>query len=410
MKAAGYPGKDRRQFFRHPHEKPVHYKKLSLTRNKILASKLTDAVSKNLSTSGVLFITQDPPELSSIVILDFDHRGIKTFHREIKNSIFMLNHKVFGKVVRIEDSGNGQYHVGVAFIEKTESTVNIIEDLLTKGGWHNLAVYCRRGLLLLLVILGTLSLNVIYLEPHKLYIPDRGVVLSPTSVGMLFEDLNFKAEDGESINGWFVPAKGGKVTILYCHGNSGNITDRLSRIDFFNKMGFNLLIFDYRGYGKSSGKPSEQGLYKDARAAYDYLISRNDIDKDKIIALGVSLGGAVAAELCLKRKVRALVLESTFVSLTLQAQDLYPYLPVGFLLWEKYDTLSKIKKIGIPKLIIHGIDDEIVLFKHARLLYDAAPSPKVFLPFEGGHDDNIFKLSEAYKNKLTKFLLDYQIA
>ncbi len=409
MKAGGPSGKERRQFFRHPHEKPVRYKNFILQQNKILASKLSDAVTKNLSNSGVLFVTKSPPELSSIVIFEFDSGANKIFQRKTRDRILMLNHKVFGKVVRIEEGKDGQYQVGVAFIQKTEASVNIIEDLLIKGQGFNFAVFFRRFLAGLFIIITTLSLNIIYVEHHKLYVPERFESLSPTSVSLPFEDINFLTADGESLNGWFIPAMGAKVTILYCHGNAGNISNRLSRLNHFYKMGFNVFIFDYRGYGNSTGKPSEKGLYLDAQAAYDYVITRKDVDRENIVVLGVSLGGPVAAELCLNRKVKALVLENTFVSLALQGKDLYPYLPVRFLLWEKYDTLSRIKKISIPKLFFHGIDDEVVSFKHARLLYDAALPPKVFVPFRGGHDDDIFKLSDDYEKKLIEFFIEYRI-
>ena len=169
-------------------------------------------------------------------------------------------------------------------------------------------------------------------------------------------------------------------------------------------MGVNFFIFDYRGYGKSSGKPSEKGLYVDAAAAYDYLVSRKDIGKTKIVVYGKSLGGAVAAEVCLRRNVSALILESSLASVILQAQQLYPFLPMNFLITQKYDTIAKVKNVNIPKLISHGKSDKVISFKHGEALFEAAADPKQFLPFEGGHNDDIYVTSSAYKKELQKFL------
>ena len=192
--------------------------------------------------------------------------------------------------------------------------------------------------------------------------------------------------------------------MLYCHGNAGNICHRLHKVKFFHEMGVNFFIFDYRGYGKSRGRPGERGLYNDAIAAYDYLLSREDIDKSKIVMYGKSLGGPVAAEVCLKRKVSALILESSFASVVIRAQQIYPFLPMKFLISQKYDALDKIKNIDIPKLIVHGRDDEIIGFNHGQILFAAAGEPKQFLPFEGGHNDDVYVTSDEYREKLEEFL------
>ena len=255
----------------------------------------------------------------------------------------------------------------------------------------------------------TLSVNIIYMERKETYHPDKDMYTTPATMGIFYEDVDLRTKDGQLINAWFMPSKDAKVTILYCHGTSGNLSDELDRINFFHTFNVNFMIFDYRGYGKSSGRPSEKGFYQDALAAYDFLISRNDVDKEKIVVIGESLGGPVAVNLCLHRKVKALVLESSIVSLTLIAQKLYPFLPVEILLSEKFDALSKIKNIHIPKLLVHGIDDERVSFNDALKLYYAAPQPKEFLPFRGAHNDNIYKISADYKAELVKFFQENNI-
>lgn len=403
-----YQGAERRKFIRYQYAKSIQYKKVILSDDKIVALRLVDAFSENLTAGGIMFTTNQPPEISNMVALELDY-GETTCSKEIEKRVLMLNNKPVGRVVRIEDIGDGQYNVAVAFLTPPEHLAREIRHLLGRKRWHRFVTYVLIGIAILFITLLAFSINFIYKQEKKLYLPDKAILLTPTAIDIAYEDEYCKTEDGETINAWFIPANGAKTTIIYCHGNEGNIADRLTRINFFHNLGVNLLIFDYRGYGKSSGKPTEEGLYKDTLAVYDYLISRKDIDKDKIIALGVSLGGPVAAELCLKRKVRVLVLESSFVSLAIEAQDLYPFLPIQFLLFEKYDTLAKIKNIHIPKLVVHGLDDEIVLYKHARFLYDAAPPPKTFLQYHGGHSDDVFKLSNTYKDALKKFFHDNNI-
>lgn len=400
---------ERRKFIRYECDKPIQYKKVILAEDKIVASKLVDACSKNLSANGILLSTKYPPELSSIIVLYLENRN-NPLSRQIRKQIMMLNNGILGRVVRTDVIGDGEYNVGIAFFTKSEKLAEDIKYMTHKIKWNRLRNFVFRGVLVLLVAIILLAINFIHSQQKRLYVPgDRVITLTPTSIDLNYEDVYFRTTDRQSINGWFIPASNAKITLLYFHGNEGNMTDRLPRINFFHNMGMNILIFDYRGYGKSSGKPSEQGFYKDAQAAYDYLISRNDIDKDKIIAIGVSLGGPVAADLCLKRKVKALILESTFVSLLSYVQDLYPALPVKFLVREKFDTLEKMKNIKIPKLITHGVDDEVVLYKHARYLYDAASYPKKFLSFHGGHSDDIYVLSDTFREALQKFINENNI-
>lgn len=267
-----------------------------------------------------------------------------------------------------------------------------------------------RVVLLTVLFLAILAKVLIYFtEETKLYHPDEIVSTNPNHVNLVYQDVYFKTKDNESLNGWFVPADGAEVTLLFCQGRSGNLSSTVPMIRFFHGMGFNVFAFDYRGFGNSSGKPSEQGLYKDVEAAYDFLMDKKEISKDKIVVYGRSLGGPVAAHLCLKRKCAALILEGSFPSLKTYVSDAGGFLPAEWLVSEKFDTISQVKKITIPKLIVHGMDDEIISFSEGRLLYNKAALPKEFLSFEGGHDDEIYLTSEVFKNKLEEFLQDYQI-
>ena len=397
-----------RKFFRFEIEEPIHYEMVFFTEDKIISSRTADAISKNLSAFGILFATKQPPNLSSTVFLRLDFSKIPN-HKQIKEQIFMVEDKVLGKVVRIEDGGD-EYNVGVAFVAKSEKLTEEIRNSITKVRKRQWINYFIRLVSVVFIILTTVTINLIYLQRKDTYRPDKDISLTPDSIHVSYEEVNFKSlNDAETINGWFVAASHAKATILFCHGRTGNMSNELDTTVFFHSMGMNFFMFDYRGYGKSSGRPNEKGLYRDAQAAYDYLVSRKDVNKQEIIVIGESLGGAVAADLCLHRVVKALVLESTFVSLIEEARDLYPFLPVQYLLLEKYDTLSIVKHLHIPKLIVHGVDDEVISFKHAGMLYDAASFPKQFLPFEGGHNDGVFKTSEAYKSELNKFFLKNKI-
>lgn len=265
--------------------------------------------------------------------------------------------------------------------------------------------------ILLIIILGAIIFKIyfIFLEQKSLYHPEKEIPQAPKNLGLTYEDVDFKTDDGNLLHGWFVPSKEAKATVLYCHGNAGNIYHRLHKVKFFHEMGVNFFIFDYRGYGKSTGKPSEKGLYKDAQTAYDYIVSRSDVDKNKIVVYGKSLGGPVAADLCVHRQASALILEGSFASVALRAQQLYPFLPMKFLITQKYDTIAKVKNLHIPKLIVHGRQDEVISFRHGETLFKVAAEPKQFLAFEGGHNDDVYVASEAYKQELDKFLVTNSI-
>ena len=201
-----------------------------------------------------------------------------------------------------------------------------------------------------------------------------------------------------------VPSK--DLVALICHGNAGNISDRVEDVLFFHKLGLDTFIFDYRGFGKSEEEISEEGTYLDAEAAYDYLIQTKKYDPSQIIIVGRSLGAAVASHLALQHSPRALILESGFISLSAMARERYPYFPVGRLLKYHYEALQHVKKLRCPIFIVHSREDEVVPFSHGLKLYEAANHPKEFLEIKGPHTAGYLESEKLYAEKLKAFLAD----
>jgi fermentation-respiration switch protein FrsA (DUF1100 family) len=246
-----------------------------------------------------------------------------------------------------------------------------------------------------------------YYEKKGIYFPTKDIEFTPSDIGLNYEDIYFLTEDNFKLNGWFIKAKNPKATLLYCHGNAGNISHRLEVIQILNKLNLNVFIFDYRGYGRSEGSPSEAGLYKDCEAAYDYLIKRDDISKEKIVAFGKSIGANVAIDLASKRNLAGLISYGGFTSAYDMGRRIFPFLPLfKWIVTVKYDAKDKIKDISTPKLIIHSIDDEIVPFELGKRLFEAAQKPKEFYQMRGGHNEAILMAKEEFSSKIDSFLKD----
>lgn len=248
-----------------------------------------------------------------------------------------------------------------------------------------------------------------YIEWHSIFFPIRDFSYTPHNLNLEYEDIFFKTKDGLKINAWFIPADSVAAdaatgyTILFSHGNGGNISHRVSKIEMLNKLGLNIFIYDYRGYGKSEGRPSEAGIYLDAQAAYDYLTKEKKVNPDNIIAYGESLGSAVSVDLAVKVKLKALILEGAFSQAKDIAVQIYPFLP-SFLVYSKFDSMMKIKNITVPKLFIHSSNDEIVPIRLSRKLYEAAPEPKLFTTLEGGHNTSFIDSQAQYKDSISSFV------
>lgn len=235
-------------------------------------------------------------------------------------------------------------------------------------------------------------------------LPTRRVENSPADVGLAFESLQIATEDGETLDGWYVPAREPRATVLYLHGNGGNIGHRVEIIELFHRLGLAVLIVDYRGYGRSTGKPGEAGTYRDAEAAWRYLTETRRIPAGDIVLYGESLGGAIAARLAQRRAPRALVLYATFTSIPDMAHELYPYQPTSLLVRYRYDTRAALASVRCPLLILHSREDEIVPYHHGQELLAAAPGPKWLVELRGGHNDAPFVSRESFAKAVEEFL------
>jgi fermentation-respiration switch protein FrsA (DUF1100 family) len=249
--------------------------------------------------------------------------------------------------------------------------------------------------LLRIVIIGVAAWAIVvawvWLTQDRLvYFPQvgRDNLATPAAAGLRFENLRLKTEDGETLAAWWVPATAGKPrgAVLLLHGNAGSIADRIIYLPQFTAMGYGVLLVDYRGYGRSSGSPDEEGTYADARAAWRWLNERGFAAGD-IVLVGESLGGAVAAELAARVQPRALLLLSAFTSVDDLGSELYPWLPVRWISRFRYDTLQGVKDYRGPVLVVHSRDDEIVPIAHARRLQAAAGARGQLLEMRGGHND-----------------------
>lgn len=258
-------------------------------------------------------------------------------------------------------------------------------------------------IVLLFIAVVLCAAGIRYFEYRSIFYPVRAIAATPAAIGLLFEDVSIKTQDNVIINGWLVKSSTARGTLLFLHGNAGNIGDRLEKIRMFHQMGLHVLIIDYRGYGKSGGRPGEAGIYLDALAAYDYLRGRRDIAPARIIGYGASLGGAAVIDLATKRELAALIVDSSFTSAADMAKLVYPFIP-SFLIKIKLDSVGKIRSVTTPKLFLHSREDELVPFALGEKLYQAAAPPKEFLELSGGHNTGFDDSQEKILLGMTDFL------
>ncbi|MGH8762277.1 MAG: alpha/beta hydrolase [Nitrosospira sp.] len=249
-------------------------------------------------------------------------------------------------------------------------------------------------------------LMIFFSQSSLIYYPETGrnLVSTPDYVGLGYESVEITTTDGETLHGWFVPAPAANGTVLFFHGNAGNISHRMEYLLMFHRLGYNTFIFDYRGYGQSSGSPSEAGTYLDAQAAWRYLTDAKSIPPARIVLFGESLGGAVAAWLAMSEQPGILVLASVFTSVPDMAAKIYPFLPVRFLSRFDYNTIEYLQSVACPVFVAHSPQDEIVPFAHGRALYEAAPGPKQFLELQGGHNSGFIFMQEDWIKALGEFI------
>ncbi len=266
--------------------------------------------------------------------------------------------------------------------------------------------WMRRLVLIVIATYAGVCMMFAAFQRQLIYYPTREYEGTPRDLGMAYEDVAMTTGDGEKIAGWYVPAPDAQATVLFCHGNAGNISHRLHGIQLLHHAGFNVFIFDYRGFGQSTGTPDEAGLYIDAVAAWDYLVKTRSVPKNKIIILGRSLGGAVAIELATRVKPVGLIVEATFTRMAEVARHLYPLIPTSLFLSDRYDSIDKIAQIACPKLILHGSQDTLIPFDMGRKLFEAAIEPKQFIETPGDHNESGYTYSPAYTDQLVSFIHD----
>ena len=242
----------------------------------------------------------------------------------------------------------------------------------------------------LLVTCLLIVLMLRWFEHSQVFHPDRVLTATGAELGRPFENISFKADDGVELNGWFFPAATNspraQFAVLLCHGNAGNIGHRLDTCAALLETGVNVFLFDYRGYGRSQGRPSEEGTYRDAQAAHQWL-QRKGFSGRNIIAFGESLGGGIATELATRESLGGLVLQSTFTSIPDIGAELFPWLPVRWLGKIRYDTRSKLPRVHVPVLVMHSPADELVGFHHSQANFAAANEPKLLWELKGDHND-----------------------
>jgi len=253
------------------------------------------------------------------------------------------------------------------------------------------------------VYVGTCLVLFVF-QSHLLYHPLLEIERTPENVGLSYEEGTLRTPDGLRLAAWYVPADEARGTVLFCHGNAGNISHRVGTLEILNRLRMNVFLFDYRGYGASEGSPSEAGMYRDAETAWRHVVEERGVAPGDLVIHGRSLGGAVAAELAERHPPRALVLESAFTSVPDVAAGMYPWLPVRLLARFQYDTLARIGRIACPKLILHSRGDDLIPFEHGRRLFEAAGEPKTWLEITGRHSDGFLTSGRRYEKGLDDFL------
>lgn len=266
---------------------------------------------------------------------------------------------------------------------------------------------------IILTVVGIYILFVCYLftfQSRYVYYPNLVLpILSadPGHIGLPFENISFKTSDGLNLSGWFIPKENSRGVLVFCHGNAGNIGHRLESIQLFNRLGLEIFIFDYRGYGDSEGKPTEKGTYLDAEAAWRYIVEDRHVDPAKVIVFGRSLGGGIASYLASRCAPGALILESTFTSLPDVAASRYWFMPIRILMRIKYHTAEWLGNVNCPTLIVHSRDDEEIPFTHGQCLFETTSEPKELLEIAGTHNEGFITSSVLYEDGINNFIHQY---
>ena len=249
-----------------------------------------------------------------------------------------------------------------------------------------------------------LSIFLYLFQSRYIYSPGKELVATPAAIPLNYEEVALRIDENTRIHGWWIPHPKADFTLLFFHGNTGNISHRLESISLFHDMELSVLIMDYQGYGLSDGKPGEEGTYLDAETAWNYLVDEKQINPGNIIIFGRSLGGAVAAWLATRVRAGALILESTFTSVVEIGRHYYPYLPISVITRIHYPSIERIASVSAPLLIIHSRDDDVIPYAHGRRLFDASTGNKTFLDIKGNHNSGFLTSGIDYTNGIQQFI------
>lgn len=255
-------------------------------------------------------------------------------------------------------------------------------------------------------VFGLLLLNVLmyFQQPQMIFFPMSELYQTPADWGLEYEDVTLNTEDDVQLHGWYLQKRESEQVLLFFHGNAGNISHRRDSIQVFHRLGLNVLIIDYRGYGLSEGKPSEQGLYRDATAAWRYLTEEKGFDPKNVIIFGRSLGGAVAAKLAAGVQARGLILESTMSSAGDFARAVFKILSRLVVIRYDFNTAQHIQRVNYPVLVLHSPEDEIMPFHLGKKVYELANQPKQFVHMRGDHNNGFLRSQPEYQQELDSWL------
>lgn len=266
-------------------------------------------------------------------------------------------------------------------------------------------LFLKKLLLVLALAYLLVCLLMFFAQRKLLYFPGPAPLVEPERHGAAWSRVTLETADSERLCAWFAEAPDARGAVLLSHGNAGNVESRVPLAEAFVNAGLSVLLYDYRGYGGSTGSPSEAGLALDARAAYGWLRARG-VEPARIVLYGESLGGGVTTGLAVEVECAAVILDHTFSSVPDLASELYPWLPVRWLARDRFDNLARVPRLEAPLLLIHSPDDELIPFEHARRLQRAARPGTVLLETSGGHNGAGFLGDARFEAAVRGFLDD----
>ncbi len=241
-------------------------------------------------------------------------------------------------------------------------------------------------------------------QSGMIYHPTRKVFATPADVGLEYEDVALHTEDDLKLAGWFVPSEPERAVVLFCHGNGGNLAHRVDTVRVFHALGLSALLFDYRGYGGSEGKPTEEGTYLDAEAAWRYLTEDRGVDPARILIIGRSLGAPIASHVAMNHTPGGLSVEAGATSVPDAAETMFPFIPVRRICRFSYDAQTYVARVNCPVLVAHSPEDKAIAFRFGQKLFDVAPEPKRFLELSGGHMEGFVMPGSVYPAGLDAFV------